>query len=209
MKRFFVSALLLFSGAAFGTEYQIDSAHTAAQFSVKHLMVSTVRGQFSKVTGTINYDPKNVDATAANVTIDPTTIDTREQRRDTHLKSPDFFDVAKFPTMTYKSTKVWKEGNKLMMAGDLNMHGVTKPLTLTMDMPAPEIKDAQGNLHTGTTATAKINRKDWGLTWNRAIEAGGVTVSDEVDITLDIEAVYRNPNAPPPPGAAPAGAASK
>jgi polyisoprenoid-binding protein YceI len=175
--------------SAHADDYTLDSAHSKAGFSVKHMMVSTVRGQFSNVTGTIHFDPKDVSKTTIEASIDATTIDTQEPKRDTHLKSPDFFDVEKFPTITFKSTKASK-GSKgsFKVQGDLTMHGVTKSVELVVEEPTTPVKDLYGNLKVGTTATTKVNRKDFGLNWNKALEAGGVLVGEEVTITLDIEA---------------------
>jgi polyisoprenoid-binding protein YceI len=171
--------------------YSIDSAHSAAQFSVKHLMVSNVRGEFNKMTGSVTWDDKNPGVVAIEATIDVNTISTREPKRDEHLKSADFFDAAKYPTITFKSTKAWKSAGKYMVAGDLTLHGVTQPVTLTLDGPTPEVKDPWGLLRRGASATTTINRKDFGLTWNKALETGGVMVGEDVQITLDIEATRK------------------
>jgi len=185
-KVFAVSVLSL--GALSAAEYKIDSSHSSAGFSVKHLMVSNVKGQFSKVTGTILYDEKKPEATSVEASIDVTTINTNEPKRDAHLKSPDFFEVEKYPTMTFKSKKAVKGGRGLLLTGDLTMHGVTKEVTLDVEI-SPEVKGMRpGMLVRGANATAKINRKDFGLTWNRAIETGGVVVGEEVLISIDIEA---------------------
>lgn len=188
---FFAAAAVLASAA----EYQIDPTHSAAQFSVKHLMVSKVRGQFSKVTGTVSFDPQNLKASSIKATIDMNTVDTRDPQRDGHLKSPDFFDVAKFPTMTFESTKLYQEGGKLKAAGNLTIKGVTKPVVLTIDGPGPEVKDPWGNLRLGASASTVINRQDFGVTWNKNLDGGGVMLSDEVAIDLDIE-ITRKPDAP-------------
>lgn len=174
--------------AALGADYKIDSSHSSAGFSVKHMMVSNVKGQFSKVTGTISYDEARPEATVVEASVDVTTINTNEPKRDAHLKSPDFFDVEKFPTMTFKSKKAAKDGRGLLLTGDLTMHGVTKEVTLDVEV-SPEVKGMRpGVLVRGANATAKLSRKEFGLNWNRAIEAGGVVVGDEVLITIDIEA---------------------
>jgi polyisoprenoid-binding protein YceI len=174
-----------------GTTWQIDAAHTSAQFAVKHMMVSTVRGQFNKTTGTVTWDGKDFATASVDVVIDATSINTRETRRDDHLRSADFFDVAKYPTLTFKSTKIQAAGpGKLKMTGDLTMHGVTKQVTLDVDGPSAPLKDQNG-MRVGASATTTISRKDFGLVWNRAIEAGGVAVSDEVVITIDIELVNK------------------
>lgn len=181
-------SILLLTAAAYGADYTIDSTHSAATFGVRHMMVSTVRGHFSKVTGKVSYDPKNLAAAKVEATIDATTIDTREPKRDAHLKSPDFLDAAKFPTFTFRSTKWTREGEKLKIAGDLTLHGVTKAVILDVDGPAAEVKGQGGSMMIGASATTKISRKDFGLAWNRLLEAGGAVVGDEVTITLDIEA---------------------
>ncbi|HPT27247.1 MAG TPA: YceI family protein [Bryobacteraceae bacterium] len=176
---------------AMAQTYTIDTAHSSAQFSVKHLMVSNVRGEFNKMTGSITWDDKNPAAVAIDATIDVSTISTREPKRDEHLKSPDFFDAAKYPTMTFKSTKAWKSDGKWRVAGNFTLHGVTKPVTLTLEGPTAEVKDPWGMLRRGASATTAINRKDFGLGWNKALEAGGVMVGEEVQITLDIEATRK------------------
>jgi polyisoprenoid-binding protein YceI len=180
--------------SAFAADYEIDSGHTAAGFAVKHLMVSTVRGHFSNVKGTIHFDPKNPAADTVEATIDASTVSTDNAQRDTHLKSPDFFDVAKFPTITFKSTHVAAAGaDKLKVTGDFTMHGVTKSVVLDVEGPSKEAKDPWGNVKSGATATTKISRKDFGLVWNKALESGGVVVGDEVTITLDIEMLATQP----------------
>lgn len=190
--------IALAPGLAFAAEYQIDPAHSAAQFSVRHMMVSNVRGAFSKVTGTIVYDADDLNATRVDAAIDATTLDTREPKRDAHLKSPDFFDVAKYPTLSFHGKQVSRSSGKLQVKGDLTMHGVTREVVLTVDGPTPEIKDARGKARIGASATTTINRKDWGLNWNAALEAGGVVVGDEVTLTLDIEALRVQPAAASP-----------
>jgi polyisoprenoid-binding protein YceI len=183
------AVLFAFAVTASAEEYTLDGSHSSAQFSVKHLMVSNVKGEFSKVTGKVSYDEKKPEATVVEATIDATTINTREPKRDAHLKSADFFDTEKFPSITFKSTNSWKQGAALMVKGDLTMHGVTKPVVLTLEGPTPEVKDPWGNFRRGATATTKINRADFGLTWNRALETGGVVVGEEVTITIDVEAM--------------------
>lgn len=181
-------ALLALPGQAFASAWDIDTAHSAAQFSVRHLAVSNVRGEFGKITGSVQLDDKDITKSTVEATIDVTSINTREEKRDQHLKGADFFDVAKFPTITFKSKKVAKDGtDRLKVTGDLTIHGVTKEVMLQVDGPAKAIKDPWGNTKTGVTATTKINRKDFGLTWNKALETGGLVVGDEVAITLDVE----------------------
>lgn len=167
--------------------WNIDPGHTHVGFSVKHMMVSNVRGEFSGVKGTIMLDD-DVTKSKVDVTVDMATVDTREPKRDDHLKSPDFFDVAKFPTMTFKSKSLKAAGaDKLTMTGDLTMHGVTKEVTFEVSGFGNEIKDPWGNTRRGATATAQINRKDFGLTWNKAMDKGGVVVGEAVTIQLEVE----------------------
>lgn len=193
MRRFHIltvaAAVALLSAAAVAqaVQYEIDPVHSSAQFSVRHMMVSNVRGEFAKVTGTVVYDPKNLKASSVEATIDATTINTHEPKRDEHLKSPDFFDVAKYSTLTFKSKKVEKAGkDRLRVTGDLTIHGVTKEVALDVEGPSPEVKMGT-NIRSGASAGTTINRKDFGLVWNRALESGGVLVGDEVKITLEIE----------------------
>jgi len=167
--------------------YNIDTAHSSAQFSVVHLSISKVNGEFRKVSGTVYFDPANPEKDKIDAVIDVTTVSTREDKRDEHLKSDAFFDVAKYPTMTFKSTSAMKQGGKLLVMGDLTLHGVTRPVTLEVEGPSAEIKDPQGNFKVGASATAKINRKDFGLTWNKTLDGGGVMVGDEVTINIDVE----------------------
>ncbi len=167
--------------------WTINPAHSHTGFAVKHLVISTVRGEFGKTTGSVVLDDQDITRSTVEATIDATTINTRVPDRDTHLKSPDFFDVAKYPTLTFKSTKVEKAGDgKLKVTGNLTLHGVTKPITLDVEGPTGEIKDPWGNTRRGLSATAKLNRKDFGLAWSKMVEAGPV-VGDEVSIDLEAE----------------------
>jgi polyisoprenoid-binding protein YceI len=168
--------------------YSIDPTHSTAGFKVRHLMVANVKGEFSGVAGTVVYDAENPANSRVEATIDATTIHTRDDQRDGHLKSPDFFDVAKYPTITFVSTKVAKAGaGELTVTGDLTIHGVTKQVVLDVEGPAPEAKDPWGNFKSGVSATTKINRTDFGLVWNAALETGGVLVGEEVSLTLEVE----------------------
>lgn len=186
---FVLAALAL---PALAADYGIDSMHSAAQFSVRHLMVSNVRGEFSKVTGKVVYDDAKPTATTVEASIDVSTISTREPQRDTHLKSPDFFDVAKYPEFAFRSTSVKKTAQGLDVTGNLTIHGVSKPVVLHVSGITKEIKDPFGMLRRGATATTVINRKDFGMVWNKTLDGGGVMVGDDVTITLDIE-VTRKP----------------
>jgi polyisoprenoid-binding protein YceI len=183
-----MAALSLISALGQVSSWDIDPAHSAAHFAVRHMMVSNVRGAFSKVTGTITLDEKDITKSSVEATIDATTVDTREPQRDTHLRSADFLDVAKFPTISFKSTQVLKgSGDKLKVNGDLTLHGVTKQVELEVEPLSPPIKDQRGNMKSGVSAATKISRKEFGLVWNRVLEAGGVAVSDEVSIELELE----------------------
>lgn len=182
---------MLFGAPAHASTWELDGTHSAAQFSVRHMMISTVRGDFGKVAGTVNLDDKDLTKSSVDIAIDASTINTREPKRDEHLRSPEFFDVGKFPKITFKSTQITKQSEgKYAVAGDLTIHGVTKPVTLATEL-SPEVKDPWNNQRRGVTATTKISRKDFGLTWNKALEAGGVAVSDEVNITIDVELVKK------------------
>jgi polyisoprenoid-binding protein YceI len=182
------AALLAAPALAGATTWDIDAAHTSAGFSVKHMMVSTVRGAFGKTTGALELDEKDVTKSTVSAVIDVSTINTREDKRDAHLKSPDFFDVAKYPNMTFKSKKVAKAGEgKLKVTGDLTIKDVTKEVVLDVELASTESKDPYGFIRRGGTATTKINREDFGLKWNAVLETGGVAVSKEVSITIDIE----------------------
>jgi polyisoprenoid-binding protein YceI len=181
-------ALLLFAAPALAVELQVDPAHSTATFAIKHMMVSTVHGSFGKVTGTVNHDPKDPTKSSANIQIDPASLDTRVEKRDAHLKSADFFDVQKCPEMTFKSTKIEKAGDKkYKVTGDLTMHCITKPVTLEVEGLNGPVKSPKGANLYAATATGKLNRKEFGLNWNQAIEAGGVAVGEDVQLTVDLE----------------------
>jgi len=198
----FLAALMATLAAAQVTTWEIDSAHSGAHFSVKHMMVSTVRGDFGSLKGSIQIDEADISRSSVEAVIDATTINTRVARRDEHLRSADFFDVANHPTITFRSKRVARSGGGgLQVVGDLTIRGNTREVALDVEGPTPPIKDQRGNARLGATATTRINRKEFGLTWNRALEAGGLTVGDQVLITIDIEAINRT--------AAPAPAAKK
>jgi len=180
--------LLCLPGMAATSTWKLDPKHTAAQFSVKHMGISTVRGAFSKVEGTIEYDDQDVSKSTVNVTIDVTTVDTREPARDKDLRSDHFFDVEHFPTMTFKSRKVEQvAAGKLKVTGDLTIRGSTKEVVLDVDGPSAPIKDSWGNQRSAINATTKINRQDFGVKWNATLDNGGVVVSDDVNINIDAE----------------------
>jgi polyisoprenoid-binding protein YceI len=178
--------------AASADTWQIDPVHTTVEFTVRHMMISNVRGLFTKVAGTITAKDSDPGSVKVKATIDTSSIDTRSADRDADLKSANFLDVAKYPTMTFKSKKIEPAGpGKWKMVGDLTLHGVTKEVTLDVEGPTAPIKDPWGNTRAGASATTKINRKDFGLTWNKALETGGAVVGDEVTVSIDVEAVKK------------------
>ena len=171
------------------TTWNIDTSHSGAHFTVRHMVVSKVRGAFNRWQGTLQFDEQNPVASKVSVQIEAASIDTREEKRDAHLRSADFFDVAQYPTLSFESTKVEKvDGNNYRVTGDLTIHGITKQVVLDADYLGAG-KDPWGNDRVGFEASTSINRKDFGLSWNQALEAGGVLVGDKVEIALDVEAV--------------------
>lgn len=172
------------------SEWKIDPAHSDARFSVKHMMVSNVSGDFGGITGKALYDGVHLDKAKVEAIIPIKDINTREPKRDEHLKSPEFFDAAKYPTMNFKSTKIEAlPGGEFKMIGDLTMHGVTKEVTLTGDAPSKPVKDPFGQMRMGASASTKINRKDFGINYDKTLDNGGVMVGDDVRITIDIELI--------------------
>lgn len=170
--------------------YQIDPAHSSAQFSVRHMMISNVRGEFTKITGKVTFDPGNPAASQIDAVIDANSINTRESQRDAHLKSADFLDTARWPEIRFQSRRIERKGaNEYSATGELAIRGVAKEVTLKVEGPTPEAKDPWGNLRVGATATGKIDRKDFGLVWNQVLEAGGLLVGDEATITIDVELI--------------------
>ena len=179
-----ITAALALSASAFAQvkTWTIDPNHSAAQFSVRHMGISTVRGAFTKVSGTVSYDPADPSKTTLEATIDANSVDTRVERRDNDLRSPNFFDVAKYPTLTFKSKHVEAAGpGKLKITGDLTIHGVTKEVVLDVDGPSAPVTDPKGNSHMGASASTKINRTDFG------VSGGSATVGNDVPITIDVE----------------------
>ncbi len=170
--------------------WNLDPVHSVAEFKVRHLMISNVKGQFTGIAGTLVLDETDPLKSHVEGTIDATTINTRDAQRDAHLKSADFFDVEKYPTLTFKSTGITRTGpGELAVTGDLTMHGVTKPVVFTVEGPTPPSKDPWGNTRVGLSAVTKINRKDFGLSWNAALETGGLMIGEDVTITLDLQFV--------------------
>jgi polyisoprenoid-binding protein YceI len=169
------------------TTWNVDPVHSHAEFKVRHMMISNVKGEFKGVTGTLKLDSADLTKSGVEVSLDSATINTGDAQRDGHLKSADFFDVEKFPTLTFKSNRVSKKNGVLTVAGDLNIHGVTRNVVFEVEGPSAPTKDPWGNTRIGLEATARINRKDFGLTWNASLETGGILVGDDVNITLDIQ----------------------
>ena len=169
-----------------------DPQHTTAQFAVKHMVVTTVRGEFGKVDSTLDWDKDDPSKSKVTLDIDASTVDTHVEKRDAHLKSADFFDVAKCPKITFKSNKVEKAGDgQYKVTGDLTMHCQTHPATLDVAFDGKAIKSPWGTTVYAASATGKIKRSEWGLTWNKALETGGALVSDDVDLSVDIEFVAK------------------
>ena len=172
--------------------WQIDPVHTSVEFTVRHMMISNVKGQFQKTSGTITVNGNDPASAKIEATIDASSVDTRVEGRDEHLKGPNFLDVAKYPTITFKSTKVDAAGpNKWKVTGDLTLHGVTKPVVLDVEAAGPPIHDPMGNTPAGASAATTIKRSDFGITWNKALDTGGVMVGDEVAIAIDIEVIEK------------------
>ncbi len=172
------------------TTWNLDPVHSVAEFKVKHMMISNVKGQFTTLTGVLSLDETNHTNSRVEASIQAASINTRDAQRDTHLKSPDFFDAEKFPTLSFKSTRIGRSGNgELAVTGDLTIRGVTRNVVFTVEGPTPPANDPWGNARVGLSATTKINRKDFGLTWNATLETGSIVVGDEVTITLDVQFV--------------------
>jgi polyisoprenoid-binding protein YceI len=172
------------------TTWNIDPVHSVAEFKVKHMMISNVKGQFTSVKGVLNLDETDLTKSYVEASADAASINTRDPQRDAHLKSADFFDVEKFPTLSFKSTRIAHVGDgELAVTGDLTIHGFTRNVVFSVEGPTPPAKDPWGNVRVGLSATTKINRKDFGLNWNAALETGGILLGDEVTITLDVQFV--------------------
>lgn len=181
-------ALIAAPEVAGASIWNIDPAHTAAQFAVRHLMVSTVRGHLGKVTGTVHLNDTDITKSSVEATVDAAGIDTREPKRDEHLCSADFLDVAHHPTMTFKSTKISKVADdRYQVTGELTIRGVKKEIVLNVEGVPKPFNDPFGNIRLGGVARTKINRKDFGVAWNKALDTGGVVVGDEVEVTIDVE----------------------
>ncbi len=189
-----LAAVLSLPAGAATSEWKIDPQHSSAQFSVRHMAISTVRGAFSKVNGSILLDDADIIKSTVDITIDVSTVDTREPDRDKDLRSDKFFDVAHFPTMTFKSKKVEQVApGRLKVTGDLTIRGTTKEVVLDVEGPTPPVKDPWGKMRAAVTATSKINRQDFGVKWNATLDNGGVVVGDDVNITIDVEMIKQAP----------------
>jgi len=185
-----LAAALSLPAAAVTSTWQIDPAHSAAQFAVQHLAISTVRGAFTSVKGTVQFDDRDITKSSVDVAIDVNSVDTRQPDRDKDLRSDHFFDAEHFPTITFKSKRVEQVSpGKLKITGDLTIHGITKEVVLNVDGPTAPVKDPWGNQRMAINATTKINRQDFGVKWNQTMDNGGVVVGDEVSITIDAEMI--------------------
>jgi polyisoprenoid-binding protein YceI len=197
--------LLVAPAAARASTWEIDPAHTAVEFSVRHMMVSTVKGLFEKVKGSLELDDKDLTKSTVEVTITLDSVNTHEPKRDGHLKSADFFNTAKFPTATFKSTKVQKAGKgKLKVTGELSLHGVTKPVVLEVEGPTEAYKTPFGTTVRGVHATTKIDRKEFEIGWNKVLDNGGVLVGNEVTLDINAELDEKAATEPAMPAAKPA-----
>lgn len=192
MKRLILTLITLTAfttpSLALAANWNVDADHSAAHFKVQHMMIADVQGRFADVQGVALIDDKDITRSMIDVTINAASIDTGVEKRDAHLKSADFFDVEKYPTLTFKSKRVknaW--GNKLRVVGDLTLHGVTREVELLVHGPSDEAKDPWGNARKGAKATTQINRKDFGIVWNATLDNGGLLIGEEVEIVIDLE----------------------
>ncbi len=169
--------------------WTLDPSHSSATFSVRHMMITNVRGAFAKLSGSASFDPANLEGASFEASIDVASIDTRDEKRDAHLRSGDFFDAEHHPALTFRSRALRRTGSKLELVGDLTIRGTTREVVLDVDGPTEAHVDPWGNTRVGAEAKAKIKRSDFGITWNSALEAGGVLVGDEVSLMLDVSLV--------------------
>lgn len=182
-------ALLVWAVPALSADYAIDMSHSSVNFQIKHMAISKVNGAFTEFEGTFTYDASKPEATRAEAVIQIASVDTGDAKRDDHLRNPDFFDVENHPTMTFTTTGVsMKNAEEGQVTGDLSMHGVTRPVTLDLEITGT-VTDPWGNERIGASLSGKINRKDWGLTWNKALETGGLVVGEDVKLTLEIQGI--------------------
>jgi len=183
--------LTSFAAVAQTSTWKIDPNHSTAQFTVRHMGLSNVTGTFNKVTGSADMDDKDLTKSSVDAVIDVASVDTRVEARDKDLRSDHFFDVAKYPTMEFKSKSVVKQGDGYKLVGDLTMHGVTKEVSLNLDAPSSVITDPYGNLRQGFSASTSLNRKDWGLVYNNLLQSGEAVVGDTIKIQIDVELVKK------------------
>ena len=169
--------------------WKIDASHSSVGFSVRHMMITNVKGEFAKFEGEVQYNPKQPEASKASVSIDVASIATRDEKRDAHLRSADFFDAEQFPTITFQSRRTTLKGSSLEVAGELSIHGKTRDVTLTVSDITEEHTDPWGNRRIGASATTKVKRSDFGMQWNGVLEAGGVLVGDEITIHIEVSLV--------------------
>ena len=188
---FLLALFLAVSAAAQTSIWTIDPKHSTAQFTVRHLAISNVSGNFTNVTGTIDLNEKDITQSQVSAVIDVSSVDTRVSDRDKDLRSPNFFDVEKYPTIEFKSKRIVNSGGKLQVIGDLTMHGTTREVTLDVDGPTPELNDPWGNVRRGFSASTTLNRKDFGLTYNHALKTGEAVVGDNVKIQIDLELIKK------------------
>ena len=186
-----LAVLLTLSTVLQAATWEADAAHSSIAFNLKHMMIANVHGSFGKFTATVNYDEKDITKSTIQATIDVASINTDNEQRDTHLKSADFFDVAKFPSIIFVSKMIHKTKDGLMIMGDLTMHGVTKEVTLTAENPSAPVTDPWGGTRIAVSAITKVNRTDFGIVWNKTLESGGVLVGTDVNITIEIELVKK------------------
>jgi polyisoprenoid-binding protein YceI len=196
MKRYFIILLacltLVIPAIAGAVTYQLDPVHSSIQFKIRHLTISNVTGTFSKFKGSAAIDGEDLTTLKVEVTIESASVYTGNEKRDEHLQKPDFLDTAKYSTITFVSKKVVKgDPGKLKITGDLTLHGVTREITVDLEGPTPEIKDPMGNVRRGASGTAKIDRRDFGITWNMALDSGGLAMGNEVMIYVDVEWVRK------------------
>lgn len=188
----FVAVLLSIPMFASGATYQVDPDHSNFQFKIRHMTVSNVKGEFKKVKGIVSIDGNDLTGLKVEVTLDAASVNTDHAKRDDHLRSEDFFDVARYPTITFVSKKVTKvDENRLKVVGNLTIRGVTREVTVDVDGPTPEVKDPGGNIRRGATGTLKINRKDFGMAWHKVLDNGGMVVGDDVNISVEVELVRK------------------
>ena len=179
-------------GLCIGSAWTIDPQHSHVGFKIRHMMIADVKGSFEKFSGSVEIDDADVTNSRVEVTVDMDSIDTNVDKRDDHLRSPDFFDVAKYPKMSFVSKKVERSADgQLRVSGDLTLHGVTREIILDVQGPTKEIKDPWGHIRRGASAVSRLNRKDFGINWNKDLDAGGVAVGDEVLISIEIEMIKK------------------